>query len=132
MFYRFFYVIQPQLLNTGFITLQNTGRLEIISNLEIMQNLTTLYQVEVKTLETLINDYNLKYNNFFMPYIINADLKSRIYKISSDELQKLTSSIKFQSIISLFNLDAIVNQYRDIIKEHKNLSKKIGQELKRL
>ncbi len=129
LFYRFFYIIQPQFQNTGFIALQNTGRLDIVSNLEIIQHLTTLYQVEIRTLETLIKDYNQKYNSYFMPYIIESGSKNRINRMDDNELLKTTSAVKFQSIISLFHLDAIVNQYKDIIQQHKDLSHEIELEL---
>lgn len=132
MFYRFFYIIQPQFQNTGFLALQNTGKLDVLSNLQIIQHLTTLYQVDIRTLETLINDYNLKYNNFFLHYIINSEIKNRIHRMNDAELLQLTAPVKFQSIISQFHLDAIVGKYHDIIKQHRDISMEIKEELKGL
>jgi hypothetical protein len=104
----------------------------VVSNLEIIQQLTSLYQVDIRTLETLINDYNQKYNNLLIPYIIDSDTKNRIHRMDDTELQRITSSVKFTSILSLFYFEAIVGKYQDVIKQHKDISREIELELEDL
>lgn len=131
-FFQFFSIIQPQFNNTGFITLQNTGKLDIISNLDIINKLTFLYEVEVSTLQVLINDYNQKYSNFFIPYLIQKNTNHKLFDLTGEEILSLTSTPQFHSIVSLLYLDSIVSQYKDVINQHKKLSKEIEEELKEL
>jgi len=124
----FFYVIQPQFNNTAFLTLQNTGKLDIISNLGIIENLTSLYEVKIPILQFFLNDYNQKYNSLFLPYLLNKDPGTEVFQMSNKKAELLSSG-KLNGIISTFQLDAIVGSYKNIIELHKNLSLQIQEEL---
>ena len=127
-FSSFFYVIQPQFNNTAFLTLQNTGKLDIISNLAVIENLTALYQVKIPILQFFLNDYNHKYNSLFLPYLLNKDPGTEVFAISDKKL-KLISSGELEGIMSTFQLSAIVGTYESIIELHKKLSLQIQEEL---
>jgi hypothetical protein len=124
----FFYVIQPQFNNTAFLTLQNTGKLDIISNLTIIENLTSLYEVQIPILQFFLTDYNQKYNSLFLPYLLNKDPGTEVFKMSDKKIQLLSSG-DLDGIISTFQLSAIVSSYKNIIELHKNLSLQIQDEM---
>ena len=124
----FFYVIQPSLSNTAFLTLQNTGKLDIISNLTIIEDLTSLYEVNIPTLKFFLDDYTYKYNSLFLPYLISKDPKERVYTLSNERVKYLASG-DLGAIISSFQLSAIVGNYKKIIELHKKLSASIAEEL---
>jgi hypothetical protein len=124
----FFYVIQPQFNNTAFLTLQNTGKLDVISNLNIIEDLTSLYEVKIPVLQFFLTDYNQKYNSLFLPYLLNKDPATEVFEMS-DKKARIFSSDELKGIISAFQLDAIVGSYKNIIELHKNLSQQIQKEL---
>jgi hypothetical protein len=116
--------VYPDLPNIGFRTLQNTGKLDILSNKEILSGLISLYEFQLPKLQRLVELYLDYKRNQLIP-LINSN-----FLIASFESKKLLDQIQFRNIMMQLPLANIISGYDELLDTHKKLLSKICSELK--
>jgi hypothetical protein len=124
----FFTEVSPNINNLGFETLRNLGKLDVVSNQDILAQLTKIHQEELPTLKAGIDYYLAIRRGLLVPYL--ADQLKYGPKQQNGNYAELLKSTKFRVLLSLgMTCDPIEKQYASLIAHFQTLQKMIEQEL---
>ncbi|KOY86548.1 hypothetical protein AD998_10685 [bacterium 336/3] len=124
----FFRSTYPLINNNAFETLKSTGKLDIISNKLILEQLVRIHQEHVPSLLASLDFYIDYKKNIVMPYIYENLEVTKEYP--SGDLIKLIQKPNFKIKIRFTdNISEILNRYQLLYKEYLNLKKMIEVEL---
>jgi hypothetical protein len=120
--------IQPDIKNIGFFMLQNTGKLDIISNKDILDRLINLYQFTGPELEKMVGLYTSYKRTYLVPHM-NKNYSVAIKSNKNDhtmQIYRLINGLEYENIMRQIPLRQIVAKYEMIIQEHSELAKRIA------
>jgi hypothetical protein len=124
----FFSEVSPNINNLGFETLRNLGKLDVISNKNILAQLTNIHQEELPLLKARIDYYLSMRRGQIVPYLTDALRFGP--KQPHGNWAELLKSPKFRILLSLgMTCDPIEKQYAIVIGQFQDLQKMIEQEL---
>lgn len=118
-----------QASTTGFETLKQTGKLNIISNKEVLVRAMRIYQDKVFALRQNVEQYQYHQRNAIIPYLLkNVRFDTRRKPAN---LSEIATRPDFQHLIRLAPMWSILQNYKETLVEMQGLHTLLVKELER-
>lgn len=118
----------PNISNAAYVTLQSSGKFDIIENKKITEHLVILYSDVVKGLTNITSSFNDFKQQYFNSVVYNQfdfnELKDQA------TLQKLLSDTRIKNVFSNLFFDEVIGRYKNAISKHQDIINEITEELK--
>jgi hypothetical protein len=112
---------------TGFETLKQTGKLNIISNKEVLVRAMRIYQEKIFALQQTVDMYQFHQRNAIIPYLLkNVRFDVRRRPVNLNEIAMRPD---FQQLIRLAPMWSILQNYKETLVEMESLHLLVVKEL---
>jgi hypothetical protein len=123
----FFREISPNVNNLGFETLRSSGKLDIISNPQIIRQLFKIHQEDLPNLQLGIEAYQFFRRETAYPLVFK-----KLNLTDRNTFRKLAADPEFRKLLTAtFYFPQILNSYRAVEQDYMQLNRLIEEELKK-
>jgi len=124
---------RPITNNIGYVMMQNAGKIGLISDQEILDQLISIYEFQLPTLEKMVDGYIDRRRNQLMPIIIK-NYSIAMWSDKGDHLnymKKLLNSIEYRNVMVTIVSKNIPESYSKIIEAFDRLNQSIDRFLQK-
>lgn len=125
--YNLFGQTAPNVSNAAYVTLQSSGKFDIIKNKQITEHLVILYSDVVKGLTNITASFNEFKQHYFNEVVYNEFDFTHLK--DTDNLKMLLSNIKIKNAFNILWFDEVIGRYKNAIKKHQEIIDEISKEL---
>lgn len=118
----------PNVSNAAYVTLQSSGKFDIIQNKQITENLVTLYSDIVKSLTNTTTSFS-EFKQRYFNDVIHTEFDLTQLK-NGKTLKEILSNLKIKNAFKILWFDEVIGRYKKAIKKHEEIINDISEELK--
>ncbi len=125
--YNLFGQTGPNVTNAAYVTLQSSGKFDIIQNKEITEHLVILYSDVVRSLTNITGSFNQFKQEFFNNVVYQRYDLARMKDPAL--LKQLLSDTSIKNALHMLWFDEVMGRYNKAIERHQAIIDEITREL---
>jgi hypothetical protein len=117
----------PNVSNAAYLTLQSSGKFDIIENKKITEHLVILYSDAVKGLTNITTSFN-EFKQHYFNDVVFSEFDFTQLK-NAQILRKLLITLKIKNALNNLYFDEVISRYKKAIEKHQEIINEIAKEI---